>query len=169
MDCSTPGFPVLHHLLEFAQTHVRWVSDAIQHLLSSPSPPAFNLSQHQGLFWWVSSLHQVAKGLEFQLNPTLKPLNCCCKSHQILPDGHTQFWGAGTHRVSPFAWQSTEVILFYFTQNSVSKMQFSTSAQRLSFQPPWGDIGRILTVEWSCRRRKKLSSILLCSSGRSKN
>ena len=65
-DCSTPGFPVLHHLLEFAQTHVCWVSDAIQpsHPLSSPSPPAFNLSQHQGLFQWVGSLHQMAKALE---------------------------------------------------------------------------------------------------------
>ena len=52
MNCSTPGFPVLHHLLEFAQIHVHWVSDAIQpsRLLSCPSPPAFNLSQHQGLF-----------------------------------------------------------------------------------------------------------------------
>ena len=69
MDCSTPGLPVYHQLLELAQTHVHWVSDAIQpsHPLSSPSPPAFNLSQHQGLFQWVSSLHQVAKILEFQL------------------------------------------------------------------------------------------------------
>ena len=52
MDCSTPGFAILHHLLEFAQTHVHWISDANQpsHPLSSPSPPAFNLSQHQGLF-----------------------------------------------------------------------------------------------------------------------
>ena len=57
MDCSTPSFPVLHHLPEFAQTHVRWVSDAIQssHLLLSPSPPAFIPSQHQGLFQWVGS------------------------------------------------------------------------------------------------------------------
>ena len=69
MDCSMPGFPVFHYLLEFAQTHVHWVSDAIQpsHPLSSPSPPALNLSQHQGLFQWVSSSHQVAKVLEFQL------------------------------------------------------------------------------------------------------
>ena len=58
MDCSTPGFPVLHQLSELAQTHAHWVSDAIQpsHHLSSPSPPAFNLSQHQGLFHSVSSL-----------------------------------------------------------------------------------------------------------------
>ena len=69
MDCSTPGLPVHHQLLEFTQTHVHWVGDAIQpsHPLSSPSP-AFNLSQHQGLFQWVSSLHQVAKVLEFQLS-----------------------------------------------------------------------------------------------------
>ena len=69
MDCSTTGFPIHHQLPEFTQTHVHQVGDAIQpsHPLSSPSPPAFNLSQHLGLFKWVSSLHQVAKGLEFQL------------------------------------------------------------------------------------------------------
>ena len=69
MDCCTPDFPVHHQLPEFAQTHVRWVSDAIQtsHLLLSPSPPAFSLSLHQGLFHWVSSSHQVAKVLELQL------------------------------------------------------------------------------------------------------
>ena len=62
------GLPVHHQLLEFTQTYVHWVSDAIQpsHPLSSPSPSAFNLSQYQGLFRWVSSSHQVAKGLEFQ-------------------------------------------------------------------------------------------------------
>jgi len=69
MDCSTPSFPVYHQLPELTQTHVHWVSDTIQasHPLLSTSPPAFNLSQHQGLFQWVSSSHQVAKVLEFQL------------------------------------------------------------------------------------------------------
>ena len=69
MDCSTPGFPVHHQLPELAQTNVHWVGDAIQpsHPLLSPLPPAFNLSQHQGLFQWVSCLHQMAKVLEFQL------------------------------------------------------------------------------------------------------
>ena len=86
MNSSIPGLPVHHQLPEFTQTHVHRVSDAIQpshplsspsppafnlsqpsHPLSSPSPPAFNLSQHQGLFKWVSSSHQVAKVLEFQL------------------------------------------------------------------------------------------------------
>ena len=69
MDCSTPGLPIHHQLMEFTQTHVHWVDDTIQpfHPLSSPSAPAFNLSQHQSLFKWVSSSHQVAKVLEFQL------------------------------------------------------------------------------------------------------
>ena len=63
MNCSMPGLPIHHQLLEFAQTHIHRVSDAIQpsHPQSSPSPPAFSHSQHQGLFKWVSSLHQVAK------------------------------------------------------------------------------------------------------------
>ena len=67
MDCSTPCLPVYHQLLEFVETQVHWVGDAIQPSpsLSSPSPPAFNLSQHQGLFQWVSS-HQVAKVLKLQ-------------------------------------------------------------------------------------------------------
>ena len=69
MNSSTPGLPVHHQLREFTQTHIHRVSDAIQpsHLLSSPSPPAPNPSQHQSLFQWVSSSHEVAKVLEFQL------------------------------------------------------------------------------------------------------
>ena len=69
MNCSTPGLPVHHQLLEFTQTHVHRVSDAIQpsHPLSSPSPPAPNPSQHQSLFQWVNSSHEAAKVLKFQL------------------------------------------------------------------------------------------------------
>ena len=69
MNRSTPGLPVHHHLLEFTQTHVHRVGDAIQpsHPLSSPSPPAPNSSQHQSLFQWVNSSHEVAKVLESQL------------------------------------------------------------------------------------------------------
>ena len=69
MDCSTPGLPVHHQLPEFIHTHVHWVDDAIQlsHPLLSPSPPASNLSQHQGLFKWVSS-HQVAKVVSMLTN-----------------------------------------------------------------------------------------------------
>ena len=77
MDCSTPGLPVHHQLPELAQTHVHQVSDAIQppHPLLSPCPSAFSLSQHQGLFQWVSSSHQVAKVLEFQSQHSLLPIN----------------------------------------------------------------------------------------------
>ena len=69
MDCRMPGFPVHHQLPELVQSHVHWVSDAIQplHSLSSPSSPSFSLSQHQGLFQWVISSHQVAKVLELQI------------------------------------------------------------------------------------------------------
>ena len=69
VDCSTPGLPIHYQLPEFAQTHVHRVGDVLQpsHPLSSPSPPAFSLSYHQGVFQWVSSSHQVAKVLEFQL------------------------------------------------------------------------------------------------------
>ena len=82
---STPGLPVHHQLPEFTQTHVHRVGDVIQlsHPLSSPSPPAPNTSQHQGLFQWVNSSHEVAKVLEFQLQ------------HQSFMN--TQDW-------SPLAW-----------------------------------------------------------------
>ena len=69
MNSSMPGLPVHHQLPELTQTHVHWVDDAIKqsHPLSSSSPLALNLSQHQGLFQWVSSSHEVAKVLEFKL------------------------------------------------------------------------------------------------------
>ena len=67
-NCSMPGFPVLHYLPEFAQTYVHWVGDAIQpsHPLSPLSPPALNLSQHQGFFQWIGSSHKITKLLELQ-------------------------------------------------------------------------------------------------------
>ena len=75
MDCNTPGLPVHQQLLEFTQTHVHWVGDAIQP--SHPQPftslPAFNLSQYQGLFWWVNSSHQVVKkywSFSFSISPS---------------------------------------------------------------------------------------------------
>ena len=74
MDCSMPGFPVHHQFPELAQTHVHWVDDAIQpsHPLWSPSPPAFNLSQHQGLFQWGGCLHQWPKywSFSFSISPS---------------------------------------------------------------------------------------------------
>ena len=87
MNRTTPGLPVHHQLPEFTQTHVHWVGDAIQpsHPLSSPSTPSLNLSQHQGLFKWVSSSHQVTKELEFQLQRKVLPMNI----HNWFPLGWT--------------------------------------------------------------------------------
>ena len=77
MDCSMPSLPVHHQLLEFTQTHAHWVSDAIQpsHSLSSPSPPAFSLSQHQSLFQWVNSSHEVAKVFGVSASASVLPMN----------------------------------------------------------------------------------------------
>ncbi|CAN0353273.1 unnamed protein product, partial [Rangifer tarandus platyrhynchus] len=95
---NTPGFPVHHQLPKLAQTHNHRVSDAIQpfHLLSSPSSPAFNLFQHQGLFQGVSSLHQLEADIEQQFSsvaqscPTLcDPMDCCAPDfpiHHQLPE-----------------------------------------------------------------------------------
>jgi len=111
MNCSTPGLPVHHQLPEFTQTHVHWVSNAIQpsHPLLYPSPPALNLSQNQGLFKWVSSSHQVAKVLEFQLQ------------HQVLPM-NTQDW-------CPLGWTGWISLLSMglsrvFSNTTVQKHQF---------------------------------------------
>ena len=109
MDCSTSGLPFHHQLPEFIQTHVHWVSDDIQpsHPLSSPSPPIFNLSQHQCLFKWVSSSHQVAKLLEFLLS--------------VLPR-NTQDW-------SPLGWTGwislqSKGLSRVFSNTTVQKHQF---------------------------------------------
>ena len=77
MDCSMPGLPVHHQLPKLTQTHVQWVGDAIQpsHPLSSPSPPGFNLAQHQGLFQGVSSLHQITKVLGISASASVLPMN----------------------------------------------------------------------------------------------
>ena len=77
MSCSTLGLPVHHQLPESTQTHVHWVGDAIQpsHPLSSPFPPALNLSQHQDLFQWLRSLHQVAKVLGVSASTSVLPMN----------------------------------------------------------------------------------------------
>ena len=77
MDCSTPGLPVHHQFPKFTQTHVHWVGDAIQpsHPLSSSFPSAFSLSQHQGLFKWVSFLHQVAEVLGVSPSASVLPMN----------------------------------------------------------------------------------------------
>ena len=98
MDCSMPGLPVHHQLPEFTQTHVHWVGDAIQpsHPLSSPSPPAFNLSQHQGLFKWVSSSLQVAKVLGVSASTSVFPMNIQDWFLELTQDWEIDSWRAQT-------------------------------------------------------------------------
>ena len=85
MNCSTPASSVLHHLPEFAQIYVHWVADAIQpsHPLSALSPAAFNLSQHQGLFQWVSSSHQVGQSVRTSASASSLPMNTGLISFRI--------------------------------------------------------------------------------------
>ena len=111
MNRSMPGLPVHHQLLEFTQTHAHRVSDAIQpyHTLSSPSPPAPNPSQHQGVFQWVNSLHEVAKVLEFQLQhfnwkiTTFQYCNCFCHTSAWISHRGTCVPPSWTHLPTPLS------------------------------------------------------------------
>ena len=105
MNRSTPGLPVHHQLLEFTQTHVHRVGDAIQpsHPLSSPSPPALNISQHQGFFQRVSSPHQAAKDLEFGRSHAKISLTICTALEKVT--NGCESWTikkAGCQRIDAF-------------------------------------------------------------------
>ena len=123
MGCSITGFPVLHHLLDFAQTHVHWVSDAIQpsHPLSSPSPPSLNLSQHQGLFQRVGSLPQVAKV-------------CWSFSFSISP--FNEYSGLISFRVDWFDLLLSKGLSRIFSSTRVQKHQFLGTQASLWFTSP---------------------------------
>ena len=123
MNCSTPGFPVLHYLPELAQTHVHWVNDTIQpsHPLL-PLSPAFNLSQHQGLFPWVSPSHQTAKVLELQLqHQSFQWIfrvdflydwlvwSPCCKRDSQEPFSSTTVWKHQFLSAQPSLWSNSHI------------------------------------------------------------
>ena len=131
-----PGFPVLHYLLDFAQTHAHWVGDGIQpsHPLSSPSPPALNLSWYQGLFHWVHSLHQVAKVLELQLQHQsfqwiFSPLGLTCLI-SLLSKGissvfsSTTIWKHQFFVTQPFFGPTITSIHDYWKNHSFDYMDF---------------------------------------------
>ena len=120
MDCSMPGLPVHHQLLEFIQTHVHWVHDNMQrpYPLSSPSPPAFSLSQHHSLFQWVSSSHQVAKVLEFQLQyQSFQRIFRTSNEYPLGLTGLVSFQSKGLSRVFPHT--LVQKHQFYSTQLSL--------------------------------------------------
>ena len=123
MDCITPGFPVLHHLLQFAQTHVRWVCDAIQpsHHLSSPSPPAFKLSQHQvRVFSSESALH-IKWPKYWSLNFSTSPSN--------------EYSGLISFRIDWFDSLAVRGTLQSLLQHHSSKASVSSSALSLFYCP----------------------------------
>ena len=116
INCSMPGLPVHHQLMESTQTHVHWVSDAIQtsHPLSSPSPPAFNLSQHQGLFLWVSFFVSGGQSIGVSASTSVLPMN-------------TQDW-------SPLRWLVGSPCSPWHSQESSPTPQFkSINSSALSF------------------------------------
>ena len=147
MDCSMPGFPVLHYLPELAQTHVHWVSDAIQppHPLSPPSPPVFNLSQHQGFFPVISS-HQVVKVLELQFQH--KSFQWIFRIVSLRIDGFDLLVVQGTlkkllhhHNSKTSVLQSSAFFIYWVLtacQELFKALQFSSVTQSCQlFVTPW--------------------------------
>ena len=151
MNCSTPGLPVHHQLLEFTETHVHRVSHAIQpsHPLSSSSPPAPNPSQHQSLFQWVNSSHEVAKVLEFQLQhhsfqrnwlvklgASLVALSkepaCQCRSQ--MRRGFDPWVGETPWRRK---WQPTPVFLLTFLENPMDREPWQATAHGVTMSGTW--------------------------------
>ena len=156
MDCNTPGFPVHHQLPEFTQTHICWVSDAIQpsHLLSSPSPLTFNLSQHQGLFKWVSSSHQVAKVLDFSFN--ISPSN----KHLGLISFRMDW-------LDLLAVQGTLKSLLQCHSSKASILQCSAFFI-VQLSHPYMTIGKTIALtRWTLVGGKVMSLLLICCLGRS--
>ena len=132
MNCSTQGLPVHHQLLESTQTNVHWVGDSIQpsHPLSSPSPPAFNISQHQGLFKWVSSSHQVARVL-MSASTSVLPMN-------------TQDW-------SPLGWtgwisSQSKGLPRVFSNTTVKKHQIFSAQISFQLSHPYMITGKTIAL-----------------------
>ena len=122
MNRSTPGLPVHHHFQESTQTPVHWVGEAIQplsHPLSSPSPPAFNLAQHQGLFKWVSSSHQVAKNIGVSASASILPIN----TQDWFPLGWTG-WISLQSKEAPKPSLKPFLVAFYYNQKKLFHMIF---------------------------------------------
>ena len=156
-DCNMPGFPVHHQLPELAQTHVHLVSDAIQlfHLLSSRSLPAFNLSQHQGLFQWVRSSHQVAKVLEFQLSASVLPMNIQLR-FPLVWTGLVSLQFRGLSRVQKHLQHHS---------TTVQKHQFFRTQLSEQLSQPYVTTGKTITLTVRNFASKKCLCFLICCLG----
>ena len=177
MNCSTLGFPILHYLPKFAQTHIQWVDDAIQpsHPLLPPYSPALNLSQHQGLFQWDSSSHQVAKVLDFQLQRSLEPMNIqgwfplgLSGLISLLSKGlsrvfsSTTIWNHQFFGIQPSFWSTLISIHDYWKNHSFDYMDLSSN-QSLSrvrlFETAWIAAGQASLSITNSQSSPKLLSI----------
>ena len=153
MDCSTPGFPVHHQLPELTQTRVHRVSDAIQpsHALSSPSPPAFNPSQHQGLFKGVSSLHQVIKYWSFSFS--ISPSN----EHPGLISFRTDWLDS----------LQSKGLSIVFSNTTVKKYQFfgTQLSSPVQLSHPYMTTGKTIALTRRTFVGKVMSLLLICCLG----
>ena len=146
MDCSTPGFPVYHQLPELTQTHVHWVSDVIQpsHPLSSPSPTTYNGSQHQGLFKWVRSSHQVATVFEVSASESVLPMNIQCW-FPLGWMGSISLQSKGLSRVSPMPQFKAPILqhsVFFIIQLSHPYM---TTGKTIALTR-WTFVGKVMSL-----------------------
>ena len=173
MDCSMSGLPVHQQLPEFTQTHIHQVGDATQpsHPLSSPSPPAFNVSQHQSLFKWVSSSNQVAKVLEFSFKSVL-PMNI----QDWFPLGWTGWISLLSERLSR-VFSKTTVTWTTVTLNHSSKASILRHSAffRVQLSHPYMTTGETVALTWQNFVGKvmpllfsKLSRLVITSPPRSK-
>ena len=161
MNHSMPGLPVHHQLPEFTQTHVHWVSDAIHpsYPLSSPSPPAFNPSQHQGLFKWVSSSHQVAKVLEFQ--PQHQSFQWTPRTGLFRTDWLDLLAVQGTLK-SPLQHHSSKASILWRSAFFTVQLShpYMTTGKTIALTR-WIFVGKVMSLLFN----KMLDSILICCLG----
>ena len=163
INCSTPGLPVYHQLLEFTQTHLHWVSDAIQpsHPLSSPSVPTFNLSQHQGLFKWVNSSHQVASVLEFQLQH--QSFQWTVRTIFFRIDWLDLLAGQGTLK-SLLQYHSSKVLILWCSAFIIVQLShpYMTAGKTIALTR-WSFVGKVMSLLFN-----KLSRLVITFLPRSK-
>ena len=153
LGCSMPGLPVHHQLPEFTQTHVHWVGDAIQpsHPLSTPSLPTFNLYQHQGLFKWVGSFHQVAKVLEFQIQH--HPFQWIFRIH-FLSDWLFDLLAVQRTLKSLFQHSSSEVSLLQHSAFFMVQLSYAyvTTGKTIALTT-WTFVGKVMSLLFNIRSR----------------
>jgi len=142
MDCSTPDLPAHHLLPEFTQTHVHWVADAIQpsHLLSSPSPPAFNLSQHQGLFQWVKLFTSGGQNTGASASASVLPMNI----EDWSPLGWTGWISLLSKGLSRVFYNTTVQKHQFFSVQLSLRSNSHIHTWLLEKPKPWRDLGRQL-------------------------